>query len=222
MTSSESQGGCPDVDLYARMLAGRLAAAERVALERHIDACPDCMELVAELGKIYGRPASIPPGSFPPSVQGSPPEAPKGRDATASLDSRPSPPDPTVASGDPLVAWIAAMLLLLLAGVTVVAWTAAPAAVGVLATDGTIRSSRTWLAAVVVYAAVMGPVGILAGLPVAIVAWRDPPWATVIIRVLLWTTLPTLVLLPFAVFSLRSLSRVARAPSVTRGARVEA
>jgi len=65
---------CPDEDTYARLLQGLLPDSELAALERHLDECPACAELLAELGKAYSGPtaarhlsAGPPPASTPPS-----------------------------------------------------------------------------------------------------------------------------------------------------------
>jgi hypothetical protein len=38
---------CPDENTFVDLLEGRLARAERQALERHLDACTECRKLVA-------------------------------------------------------------------------------------------------------------------------------------------------------------------------------
>lgn len=49
----ESAAACPPDDAYSRLLQGLLGPEERSELELHLDRCPNCTELVAELGKIY-------------------------------------------------------------------------------------------------------------------------------------------------------------------------
>jgi anti-sigma factor RsiW len=44
---------CPDEDTVAQLLQGLLPADELARLEQHLDECPACTELVAELGKAY-------------------------------------------------------------------------------------------------------------------------------------------------------------------------
>ncbi len=52
-------GSCPDPDLLDALASGRLEAAARPNLERHLDACVSCSGIVAELARVYG--SSVPP-----------------------------------------------------------------------------------------------------------------------------------------------------------------
>ncbi len=182
MISSLPPGGCPDVDAYAALIGGRLDAADRAALERHIDACPDCTELVTELGRIYVHPPGADPGAE-------------------------TKPRTTPAGNDPwlgAIAWSAAALL---GGAGAVACRALPTAWLVLTGGGPRVDAAAGLGVIVLYTAVVGPLGALGGVSAAIAARRGRPWAAAATRSLLWLALPTLLLTPFALFALRSLPR---------------
>lgn len=45
---------CPDEDTVAQLLQGLLSGDDLARLERHLDGCAACTELVAELGKAFG------------------------------------------------------------------------------------------------------------------------------------------------------------------------
>ena len=42
---------CPDEDVFVAFIGGELEAGEREGLERHLDACPTCAELLAQLAR---------------------------------------------------------------------------------------------------------------------------------------------------------------------------
>jgi hypothetical protein len=50
---------CPDENLIASWLEGRLREADVAALERHVDQCADCLDLVTSFGRAYSP--SLPP-----------------------------------------------------------------------------------------------------------------------------------------------------------------
>ncbi len=45
---------CPDPGLLDELASGEIAAAARPGLERHLDVCPSCSSVVAELARVYG------------------------------------------------------------------------------------------------------------------------------------------------------------------------
>ena len=46
-------GACPDENALSRVVSGALTGDERAAIERHIDTCDPCAELVAELARTW-------------------------------------------------------------------------------------------------------------------------------------------------------------------------
>lgn len=44
--------GCPDENVFARVMSGLLSSAELVAFHEHLDVCPACLELAGVLGCI--------------------------------------------------------------------------------------------------------------------------------------------------------------------------
>jgi tetratricopeptide (TPR) repeat protein/predicted Ser/Thr protein kinase len=51
MASDEPVRACPDETALARFASGQLDAAERAALEAHVDSCDECRELISELAR---------------------------------------------------------------------------------------------------------------------------------------------------------------------------
>lgn len=49
--------GCPDENVFARVMSGLLSSAELVAFHEHLDGCPACLELAGVLGCIDNRTA---------------------------------------------------------------------------------------------------------------------------------------------------------------------
>lgn len=48
-----SAGACPDENALSRVVSGAATSDERTAIERHVDACASCAELVAELARTW-------------------------------------------------------------------------------------------------------------------------------------------------------------------------
>src|SRR4051812_45411303 len=57
---------CPDENTYARLLEGLLPARERALVERHVDGCSGCAEMLAQLGKVYTEEGASPPAAAAP------------------------------------------------------------------------------------------------------------------------------------------------------------
>ncbi len=53
---------CPDANVLAQLVDGALTDVERAPVERHLDDCGACDDLVAELAWIIAPPRSAPPG----------------------------------------------------------------------------------------------------------------------------------------------------------------
>jgi len=58
---------CIGQDELAGLFEGRLAAAEQARVDLHIDACPRCFDLVADLARGLPPPAEAPPEDLPPA-----------------------------------------------------------------------------------------------------------------------------------------------------------
>jgi anti-sigma factor RsiW len=63
---------CPDDDTYARFIQGLLPEAARREVEAHLDGCPLCGELLAELGRAYAEVAETHHSAAPPAPRATP------------------------------------------------------------------------------------------------------------------------------------------------------
>ncbi len=59
---------CPDPSVLEAFIGGKLADAERLVLEGHLDGCSACATVLAELARMYGDPSTGSIVSPPPSL----------------------------------------------------------------------------------------------------------------------------------------------------------
>lgn len=164
---------CPPVQAFAQLLEGSLTPAERSELERHVDRCPLCTELLGQLGKVYGGPSTLAPNEAP------------GEGASA---------------GTKLVE--PRQRLALFHGVLVLCSVAVAVALGGLsAGEGGSLGLRV-LHGAGHYAVLGGPVGVVVGAAAIFGTWSGQRWArgARILHAVL--ALPTLVLAPVAAYVL--------------------
>jgi hypothetical protein len=201
---------CPSEDDYALMLEGALSTEQAQELERHIDRCAPCMELVAELGKVFGG-GSLPPPAEP--AASTRPPAPEGSAAGESLRSTSGAAADTLPDGS-----LKRLAFACLAAAT--AWTviaAVPAAEALAqawplggapierlegAPAGRLVALLAWA-----YALISAPLLLGTSSAAWLGARRGSAWARRALAIHAWLGLPSLVLVPL---SLRVLMAVRR------------
>jgi hypothetical protein len=180
---------CPDDNLFGRLLEGRLTEAQRAPLERHVDECAACTELLAELGKVYAQKAG---GTRRPSLAPRVASAPRGRNLWS-------------------VELVLGLVQLALAGRLGATWLAARETGDTIALPlGTLPG---WILA---YGIVWGAVGGVLALSATWGLRRGRGWALRVARLHAWITLPSVILTPLAGYVLAE-SGSGRAPGQSSG-----
>ena len=54
---------CIDENIASRLLAGALSPEERSEVERHLDSCPSCSQVLAEVARVFHAGASAAPAT---------------------------------------------------------------------------------------------------------------------------------------------------------------
>jgi anti-sigma factor RsiW len=200
---------CPDDGTYAQLLEGVLPPQRAADLERHLDSCQACTDLVAQLGKIYGptRPSGLP---RPPAGPVTPPA---GSVATVAGGAEPVEPRVVGSAGTARLGQLelgmalahglwGVLCLFVLAGVLV--GDGSPAATEVV---GSGTRPGLWAVVAAWYAMFWAPFGAVVAAGCAFGLARHRRWARPLAGVHAVVSLPSVVLVPLAVVVLFELFR---------------
>jgi anti-sigma factor RsiW len=173
---------CPDENVYARLHDGLLAERERLVLEEHIDDCPVCAELLAQIGKVYARHEPAP-----------------SADAIATPE--PSPPAPRA------LTWIELSLALMHATMTWKLAASMRAHVEIARSLPLLERHPSIASVAAFYLLAWAPAGWVITLASAWGIARDRPWGARLARFHAWSSLPSVLLTPLSFYVLAVLHR---------------
>lgn len=212
---------CPSENDYAEMVQGLLSEQKRVALERHVDSCPRCTDLMAELGRMFAP--SLTPGAL--RSRSLPPEAiPHPAEVVLAVSVPKESHRAPTSLPSALIAQRRLATLEVVLAVVHLCWFALSTPLLLRLLSALSRGQTPWndgssptlssvlIALVLIYVVIWAPLGALWSGIAALGVSRQRPWARTAVAIQAWVSMPSLVLIPLGWLALRELQRASGRP----------